>query len=233
MRDVVTPDRATQVWLTGVVLIANKHWCIIAQTKCACNSFIHSFIHSFIQHSFIHSFIVPHRKVRDYWNGRHPFVHMSVRHSVCPCVQIVSDLHFCNHLTYCFHIETGNLQEWPSDLISVPSYSIDFPPNAGLWLVDLLLPLISVTTHHISSILELWTHLSDPRPGQCTIMRQWVSAKCQPLIGRFVYAHYLHNHSLYYFHIGTVICILSCSIHFLPNPHSPKAFESQKTLWPM
>ena len=40
----------------------------------------------------------------------------------------------------------------PSDLISVPSHSSDFLPNAGLRLVDTFPAIISPTAHHIASI---------------------------------------------------------------------------------
>ena len=185
----------------------------------------------------------------------------------------VSNHYLCNHTLYCFNIRTVNSPQRSSWLIIMPSCSNNSLPNAVLWLVDSFPTIISATTHHIASILELWTHLSDTqtflaychapvmfcqmlafdwllgfwplfpqspftlhsywnckltrealRPDQHTVMPQWFSAKCRPMICQKVHMHYLHSHALYCFHIGSVnspqwvsqlIIVLTCSSDFL------------------
>ena len=91
------------------------------------------------------------------WHG---WVYM--RPSVRPS-HLVSGHYLDNHLWYSFFVGTVNSPKWPSDLISIPSHSSDFPPNAGLWLVNRFLAIISPTTHHIAFILKLWDHPRDPQ----------------------------------------------------------------------
>ena len=82
--------------------------------------------------------VIPHCKVKDYWNGRHPsvsgFVHWSVHSSVCP-----------DHFRPLSPQPLKIFNKSPSHPVSVPSFSSDFLPNASLWSVDWL---------------KMWTHPS-------------------------------------------------------------------------
>ena len=121
---------------------------------------------------------------------------------------------------------TGGWLKPCSDLISVLSCSCGFPPNASLWLVDRFPTIISATTCHIASILEVWTHLSHL---QTWLVQPSCSSDFLPnascWLANWVYAHFLCNYSSYCFHIGTVnspywvsqliYSVWSCSSDFL------------------
>ncbi len=95
---------------------------------------------------------------------------------------------------HCFSI--GTVTHFSSVLDSILPHSSDFLTIASLWLVSQFPAIISATTHQIASILELWTHLSDHQTSLAHFHT--------PLIFHQMLASDVHNHSSYYFHIGTV-----------------------------
>ncbi len=89
------------------------------------------------------------------------------------------------HSSYCFHIGTVNSPKWPSDLISVPSCSSDFPPMpASDWSIlswpFSLQPLIIFLSHW--NCEPTWVPL---RPYLHNVMLQWFSTEYWPLVDSF------------------------------------------------
>ncbi len=87
--------------------------------------------------------------------------------------------------------------------------------------------IISATSHHITSILELWTHLSDPQTWLAYRHASVIFAKCRPLISHLVYGRYLFIHSSYCFHIEIANSPkwpsdLTSILHYFSNKCQPR-----------